>query len=141
MNKIVLIKVFTAIFIIGTLTFAQNQLKENDVKSSLSKIFELSKNQNYSDAAKMFIYTKNNESRVFDYTNKSDARIVKRMAKKIKAYLDLSDSYEYESITYGTFKNLPNANLKVNFKSGDQELTISFLFVQKDGNSLLAEFK
>jgi len=120
---------------------AQNKLNEQNVKSQLAKIFDLSKDQNYAGSAALFLYNKGNDLRTYNFKSKSEARAVKRMAKKIKAYLDLSDSYEYESITFGNYKKLPSAELKVYFKSGDQKLSISFLFVEHLGNILLANFK
>lgn len=139
-KKIVMIQIVLALLLINSV-IAQNQLKENEVKSQLTKIFDLSKDQNYSGVAALFLYNKDNVIRAFNYANKSDAKVVKRMAKKIKAYIDLSDSYEYESITYGKIKNLPSADLKVSYRSGDQKLSISFLFVEHSGNVLLTNFK
>jgi len=128
------------LLLISSLT-AQNQLKEDDVKAALANIFDLSKDQNYSSIAAFFLNGEDNGLRNYNYNDKSEAKSVKRMAKKIKAYLDLSDSYEHKSITYGTVSNLPSADLKVNFKSGDQELTISFVFVELSGKILLSSFK
>ena len=120
---------------------AQDSLDKNDVKTKLTKIFDLSKDQNYGSAASLFLNNKNDDLRAFNYEDKSEAKAVKRMVKKIKAYLDLSDSYEYESIEFAKLHNLPSADIKVNFKSGDQILTISFIFVQHSNNILLAKFK
>ena len=120
---------------------AQNKLSEDTAKSALTKIFDLSKNQNYSALASLFLYEEWKELRSYNNSVRAEAKSVKRNAKKIKAYLDLSDSYEYNSITFGKLLNNPSADLEVNFKSGDQELTISFIFVEIAGNILLADFK
>ena len=120
---------------------AQNKLSEDTAKSALTKIFDLSKNQNYSALASLFLYEEGKELRSYNNSVRGEAKSVKRNAKKIKAYLDLSDSYEYNSITFGKLLNNPSADLEVNFKSGDQELTISFIFVEIAGNILLADFK
>lgn len=120
---------------------AQNKLSEDTAKSALTKIFDLSKNQNYSALASLFLYEEGKELRSYNNSVRAEAKSVKRNAKKIKAYLDLSDSYEYNSITFGKLLNNPSADLEVNFKSGDQELTISFIFVEIAGNILLADFK
>ena len=120
---------------------AQNKLSEDTAKSALTKIFDLRKNQNYSALASLFLYEEGKELRSYNNSVRAEAKSVKRNAKKIKAYLDLSDSYEYNSITFGKVLNNPSADLEVNFKSGDQELTISFIFVEIAGNILLADFK
>lgn len=137
MKKMILIQIF--VLTISSLLIAQNQLKENDIKSTLTQIFDLSKNQDFNSLTSLLFNDK--ELRPFNNKSKSEVKAVKRIAKKIKAYLDLSDSYEYESLTFGKFKNLSSADLKVNFKSGDQDLTISFIFVDNSNRILLAEFK
>lgn len=137
MKKLVFISIIWTVLLCSI--NAQNLLGETQVKSSLTQIFNLSKDQNYSTIAHKLLDSKN--LREFNFKTKSDEKAVKRIAKKIKAYLDLSDSYEYESLTFGKFKNLPSADLKVNFKSGDQNLKISFLFVEFNNKILLAKFK
>lgn len=139
MKKIMLIQIFLVFLIFSGLS-AQDKINEEEVKSALTKIFDLSKEQNYAEAAKLLLYSRN-EVRSFNFSDKSEAKRAKRLVKKIKAYLDLSDSYEYESLTLGTMQKLESADLKVNFKSGDQELTISFLFVKHANKLLLAHFK
>ena len=140
MKKIIYIQIFLAVILFSGLT-AQDKINENDVKSALTKIFDLSKDQNYSEAAKLLLFEKNGEIRSYNFSDPVEAKSVKRLVKKIKAYLDLSDSYEYESLTLGTAMKLQSADLKVNFKSGDQELTISYLFVKNANSLLLAQFK
>lgn len=140
MKKEIAIQLFLVLFLVSSIN-AQNNLSEANVKSALTKIFDLSKNQDYESLALLMLYSKKNELRPHNYKSKSEARTVKRMSKKIKAYLDLSDSYEYESLTPGKEFNLPSTNLKVNFKSGDQDLNISFLFVDQAGKILLYKFK
>jgi hypothetical protein len=120
---------------------AQTKLDEGTVKAALSKIFDLSKDQNYTALASLLLYEEGKELRSYNNSVNEEKKTVKRNAKKIKAYLDLSDSYEYKSITFGKLLNNPNAELEVNFRSGDQELTISFIFVDISGKILLADFK
>lgn len=139
MKKMILIQIFLA-FILFSGVSAQDQINEEDVKTALTKIFDLSEEQNFAEAAKLLLYNKK-DIRNFNYSDAAEAKSVKRLVKKIKAYLDLSDSYEYESLTFGTMQKLESADLKVNFKSGDQELTISFLFVKHANKLLLAQFK
>ncbi len=139
MKKMILVQIFLAFLLFSGLS-AQDKINEEDVKSALTKIFDLSEEQNFAEAANLLLYNKN-EVRSFNFSDNAEAKSVKRLVKKIKAYLDLSDSYEYESLTFGTIKKLESADLKVNFKSGDQELTISFLFVKNGNKLLLAQFK
>jgi len=119
MKKIFLLLI---IFVIG-FTWnlnAQTKLDEGTVKAALSKIFDLSKDQNYTAFASLLLYEEGKELRSYNNSVNEEKKTVKRNAKKIKAYLDLSDSYEYKSITFGKLLNNPNAELEVNFRSGDQ---------------------
>jgi hypothetical protein len=116
----------------------QDRLNENEIKSSLTQIFELSKEQDFERLGEKLL---NDASlKPFNMKNKKDSKSVKRSGKKIKAYLDLSDSYEYKDLEFETFKDLPSANLNVIFRSGSQNLTISFIFVEVDNKILLAKF-
>ena len=130
---------FILLVAFSPMVFGQSLLKENEIKSALTKIFDLSKKQDFVALSSYLLNDK--EIKAYNFNDPSEARSVKRIAKKIKAYLDLSDSYEYESLTFETFKNLPSAELEVSFKSGDQDLTISFIFVQFSGRLLLGQFK
>ena len=114
-------------------------INENKIKSALTQIFDQSKMQDYKKLAPLLF--NEDELKPFNIQNSSDERAVKRIAKKIKAYLDLSDSYSYESLSFDKFANLPSAELEVSFKSGDQDLNISFIFVESSNKILLAEFK
>ncbi len=135
-----LIKIYVIISLLFSVNiFAQN-IEKNELKLSLTKIFDLSKTKKYKELSSHLISSKKNDLKVYNFDNKTDAKNVKRIAKKIKAYLDLSDSYEYASIVYNSFNNLPSAELKVNFRSGNQELTISFLFVEKSKKLFLVKF-
>jgi hypothetical protein len=140
MKKIIISQLFMAFLLFNGIT-AQTQLNEVEVKSALTKIFNLSKDQNFAETAKLLLFNEKDEFRNYNFKDPSEAKSVKRLVKKIKAYLDLSDSYEYESLTNGKIGKFQSADLKVNFKSGDQELTISFKFVKNGENILLAEFR
>ena len=136
MKNIVIPIIF--LFFLPFILVGQNRLNENEIKSSLTQIFELSKEQDFGRLGEKLL---NDASlKPFNMTNKKDSKSVKRSGKKIKAYLDLSDSYEYKDLEFETYKDLPSANLNVIFRSGSQNLTISFIFVEVDNKILLAKF-
>lgn len=137
MKKMIFMNIFMFALILPI--FSQSQLNENKIKSALTQIFDQSKMQDYKKLAPLLF--NEDELKPFNIQNSSDERAVKRIAKKIKAYLDLSDSYSYESLSFDKFANLPSAELEVSFKSGDQDLNISFIFVESSNKILLAEFK
>ena len=136
LKQVFFIKVFLIIFTFAL--FGQDRLNENEIKSSLTKIFELSEAQDYTNLGEKLL--NDDTMKPFNVKNKKESRSVKRSGKKIKAYLDLSDSYEYKDLEFETYKNLPSANLNVIFRSGSQNLTISFIFVEVENKILLAKF-
>lgn len=141
LNNFIWIFIFSIIIIGSKNNFAQEKLNENQLKEALTNIFSLSKGNNYAQMSKKLLNDEGKELGTYNPKNKKEIKAVKRISKKIKAYLNLSDSYAYESISYENYKELPSAEIKVNFRSGDQELTISFIFVEISGSLLLADFK
>ena len=117
--------------------FAESKVDIKEVKSTLTKLFDLCKNKNYKDASLYLAYTGKDGIKRFNYSEKSDKKIVKRKCKKIKAYLELSDAYEY-----GKFSSVGNkGNIEIIFKSGDQEFNIVFSFIKLGTKILLLNFK
>jgi hypothetical protein len=135
-SMFILISLFLTISI-----YSQNEITETEAKTSLTNLFDLSKSKSYEEASLFLAYNGKDEAKInkvaFNYADKKEKKAVKRKCKKIKAYLDLSDSYEYD----GFSSNGNSGTIKVNFKSGDQELKISFTFVKISGKVLLSDFK
>lgn len=121
--------------------YSQNELSKSDLKETVAKIFNLCNNKNYEGMADLLLFKDGKTYRPYNFSNKSEAKKVKRQCKKIKAYLDLSDSYEYDSFVNGNYESLPSSKLNIIFISGDQKLNISFEFVKLNGKILLASFK
>lgn len=124
--------------------YSQKNDNKNVVKASLSKIFELSKSNKYQEAAKLFAYKGNDKTRAFkstfDYSKRNEKSQVRRNCRKIKAYLDLSDSFEYDGFTTKKIDGILNYILIVKFKSGSQSLNIAFKFIKINGKFVLADF-
>ena len=132
---------FLLAFIFSINIYAQNSINETEVKSALINMFDLCKNKSYENASVYLAYDGKDETRKgkssFNYAVKSEKKIVKRKCKRIKAYLELSDSYEY-----GKFSSNGNkGNINVIFKSGDQEFKIVFTFIKTGKKILLSDFK
>lgn len=124
--------------------YSQKNDDKSAVKASLNKIFELSKSGNFKDAAKLFAYKGNDKTRLFkstfDYSKRTEKSKVRRNCKKIKAYLDLSDSFEYNGFVTKKIDGVLNYILNVKFKSGSQSLNITFKFIKINGKFVLADF-
>ncbi len=118
---------------------------EDNIKENLNTIFKLSQVKDYEAAAKKFAYDGEDATRklkdTFNYKDPKESNEVKRFCKKIKAYLDLSDSYEFGDFKAKNDNGDTNYTIKVNFISGQQSLTIEFKFVNANGKLLLADFK
>ncbi len=140
MKKILKIS-FLLVFLFTIKIYSQNSINEAEVKLTLTKLFDFSKNRNYKQAANFLAYTGKDKNRIertsFNFSEKSEIKAVKRKCKNIKAYLELSDSYEYGKFT----RNGNKAVLNVIFKSGDQELKIAFSFVKIGNKILLIDFQ
>ncbi|MFZ1291587.1 MAG: hypothetical protein WAR79_15935 [Melioribacteraceae bacterium] len=129
------------LFLIGGFNLSNAQISEPEVKTALSNIFDLSVNEDYNKAANFLLFEKVNEKRSYNASVNDELKSVKRQCKKIKAYIDLSDSYEYNGFKTTNIEGLNGAILNVVFKSGDQKLNISFTFVNVSGKILLENFK
>ncbi len=135
--------VFVFIFSTGFL-HAQNKKPADEVKSVLSEIFKLSKENKYEKAAGFFAYTGDDKAKylktTLNYNVREEKSIVRRNCKKIKAYLELSDSYEYGDFAIKKIDGIDRYTLKVIFKSGSQNLNISFQFIKLGNKFVLASF-
>ncbi|MBK7105683.1 MAG: hypothetical protein IPH62_10405 [Ignavibacteriae bacterium] len=129
------------LFLITGYNFTNAQISEADVKTALTNIFNVSVDENYNNAANLFLFEKTNEKRSYNTSVSDELKSVKRQCKKIKAYIDLSDSYEFSGFKTANIDGLNGAILNVIFKSGDQKLNIAFTFVNISGKILLANFK
>jgi hypothetical protein len=139
-------KILTNINFVIIVTFFVNvcinaQTSEANVKSALSSVFDVSVKEDFSKAAGLMLYEDGKEKRAYNSSDNSELKTVKRQCKKIKAYIDLSDSYEYANFSTTQINGMNGAVLEVIFKSGDQKLNISFSFVNLSGKLLLASFK
>ena len=136
--------VLLTLLFIGNIN-GQSDINESEIKTALNKLFEMSKNKNYDVAALLMVYNGNNSARRLkdSFNPKDDLELkeVKRNCKKISAYLDLSDSFEYDQFIINTYEGLPVSTVKINFLSGNQILKISFSFIKVNNKILLLNLK
>ncbi len=142
MKKVVLpILVFAVLSLISVDVSAQ----DDAIRSSIDKIFKLCKDKQFEPAAKMIAYSGSDAERnyksVYDYSNKSEKSKVDRNCKKIKAFLDISDSYEVGKAAANEKMGPDFYTVKVSFKSGSQTLNTNFSFVKINGSFALAEIE
>ena len=140
--KIIMKSVFLVLIVIisgSNILLAQNE-SENEVKSTLNKLFDFSKSKSYEKAASCIAYEGEDKNRIgkesFNAANKDELNQVKRVCKKISALIELSSKHEF-----GKFNVVKDGDkeiyiIEVNFISGDQKLVTSFNLI-KAGNELL----
>ncbi len=139
-NQILIITLGLVLIFSGNY-FAQTNIAEAEAKTAVSTIFDLSVKEDFMKASSLFLFNEKKELRPLNSNSSDELRAVKRSCKKIKAYIDLSDSYEINKFSSTKLYGMPAAILEVSFKSGDQKLKMEFTFVKVSNHILLDSFK
>ena len=136
-------KLMVFLFFAMGLTLAQ----ENDQKQlndNLNELLKYCKAENYEKAASLIAYQGENTSRnlndVYKPNNPGELSKVKRIVKKISAFLNLSDSYEVLNFKKEERSGRQWYLLPVVFKSGGQKLKTKFWFVKINDKFVLGDF-
>jgi len=114
--------------------------KNNDVKQTYRKIFELCSKSDYKNAASYFVFTgkgKDSFKRPVNPENKKEFLRIKRICKKIKGLLKISSSYEISD----PVKQKNKYKCKARFISGKQNLHFNLIFVKIGNKFFLENFK
>lgn len=123
--------------------FAQPDNNSDKVKSSINKLFELCKNSDFEQAATFIAYTGKDTNRhlidSYNYKDAKEASKVKRIAKKIKAFLDISDKFTLGVLKTENVDNKLNYRVEVLFISGSQELKTLFTFIESGDKLLMTD--
>ncbi len=117
------------------------QQLNSDLSNEIDQLFSISKNKQYKLAAAHIAFSGENQSRKYikslNAENTSELEKAERIAKKIKAYLDISDSYVIKNFSTEKKENFDFTTVTITFKSGNQELDIPFEFVKAKDKYLL----
>lgn len=116
--------------------------ESDELSSTVDDLFSLSKNKEYETVCNLIAFTGDDQSRKYKSSlnpkSKSELDQAKRIAKKIKAYIDISDSHKILRSSSGTIDETEIQTVVVGFKSGNQQLEIPFKFIKiKDGFLLI----
>ena len=130
--------IFTVSIVVG-----QEDQKLNSIKSSIDQLFDLAKKNDYSKLSFLIAYSgkdiKRNLKTHFNFTDSNEAGKVKRISKKIKAFLDISDKYELGKFENKIDNDIIFYSIEVIFVSGSQRLGTVFSFVELGDKMLLAD--
>ena len=132
---------FLLFFIFSQIAFAQ---VNSDVKSVLTNIIELSKAKKYEEAGKYIAFYANEKKKDYKVavlTNKDQLNFVKRIAKKISALAEVSNSFNIGAVTLSKDNGFEFQSVTVEFVSGTQKISSQFKFVTIGGTLLLAEIE
>jgi hypothetical protein len=145
MNKreSILVILFLSFFI--SVISAQPNKEADEIKNTLTVIFDLSKADDFESTAKYIVYSGDDKGRKFvdtyNYKERREAKDVKRIAKKIKALLDITDKYNFIDFKSETRDANKVYIQMVNFESSGQQLTTKFEFLKVGDKYLLLNVK
>ncbi|HET56540.1 MAG TPA: hypothetical protein ENN33_15190 [Ignavibacteria bacterium] len=136
MNKFLLV-----IIVFSVSIFAQSN--DERLTESIENLFAVSKQRDYTKVCDLIAYTGSDETRYLsaklNAKNNYELQQAERIAKKIKAYVDISDSYEITSTDMVKEEDKEFLHAKIEFKSGKQILEVVFKFVEINEVLLLVE--
>lgn len=128
--------------VLSASVFAQDLIGEK-LNTTIEKLFSVSKLRDYNAVCDLIVFTGSDEARnlqsKLNSKNDEELQQAERIAKKIKAYVDISDSYEITSTEKVTEDEKEFLHAKIEFKSGNQILEIVFKFIGINENLLLVE--
>lgn len=136
---ILLLCISTAVF------FAQTKSIEPEVQSAVNSLIDLCEKDQYDKIASLIIYNGKDDSRnmkdTYNYSDRKEATAVKRIGKKIKAFIDLSDSHKFGKFSKKVENKITKLNQEVIFINGEQELVTTFTFTSLNDKLLLLDFE
>jgi len=137
--------IFFVLFVLiggSNILLAQNE-SETIVKTTLTKLFDLSKSKSYEKASSFIAYEGEDKNRVgkesFNAVSKDELTQVKRVCKKISALIDLSSKHEFGKFSIQKEGEKENYTIEVSFISGDQKLVTSFKLIETPTGLLLTD--
>ena len=137
MKKISLVCTLILISAFSTLIKAQTS------QETLNQILEFSKSKKFAEASSLIAYDGVDEAKKFKMPfnpkDENDLNSVKRICKKIKALIDISDSYEIGAPVEKEKDGFNWTVIEVSFKSGSQNLKTLFSFVKVGEKFLLGD--
>ncbi|MBI9072037.1 MAG: hypothetical protein JEY94_10580 [Melioribacteraceae bacterium] len=135
---------FLAVFIFSISVSAQTENEKKELNTATNSLFDICNKEDISEAAKLIAYNGLDKDRkyksFYNINNRKEKSAVNRTVQKIKAMLKISDKYEI--VKYSTDKLTPAIiDVKITFKSGNQEISSVFKFLKLDGRFVLAEIE
>ncbi len=141
MTRLLIISIIT--FFSASIVWSQSVNTSDQLKAAVDNLFEICKSENMDAAAKHIVYTGKDEKRhmtgLYNINDRKETSKVKRIMKKVTAFLKISDKHEFGKHNSTTENERAINSIEVLFISGNQELTTTFSFVEINGKLLLAD--
>jgi len=139
MKKYISIFVMVSAFIGSNIINAQVD-KQSAIKVA-NQLFNACKNNDYRSTADILAYHGSDEARLYkdtyNYTNSQEASEVKRFCRRMKAMVEISDSYEFGSFKTRKVHGHEVKSLDVIFKSGNQKIKNKLIFIAINGKPVI----
>jgi hypothetical protein len=132
------------IFCLFATNFLIAKVSIDDAKKATETFFELSKKNDFQNAAKLLAYYGADKSRLYNdfynANNPDELNEVKRICKKVNATLLISDSYTFGKLRDKTINGKKLQTLEVQFLSGSQKIKRRILFIEIDGAPAIFDY-
>ncbi len=139
MKKYISISVILLAFIGSNAINAQ--IDKQSAINVANQLFNSCKKNNYRSTADILAYHGSDETRLFkdtyNYSNPQEAAEVKRFCKRMKAMIEISDSYEFGSFRSRKMHGHEVKSLDVIFKSGNQKIKNKLIFIAIKGKPVI----
>lgn len=117
------------------------QISEQLAKNVANQLFNSCEKNNYKSAAGFLAYHGADETRLYKetykYSNSKEASDVKRFCNRLKAMIEISDSYELGKLRSRKIYGKEFQSLDVIFKSGNQKIKNKLVFIDIKGNAVV----
>ena len=135
------ISLFVTVLTFISFSIINAQLNEQTAKDAANQLFNLCEKNNYGSVANILAYHGSDESRLFKdtykYSNSKEASDVKRFCNRLKAMIEISDSYEFGNFRSRKIYGNETKSLDVIFKSGNQKIKNKLIFIDIGGKAVI----
>ncbi len=139
------ISLFVTILTFISLNTINAQISEQSAKNIANQLFNSCEKNNYKSVADILAYHGSDESRLYkdtyNYSNSKEASDVKRFCNRLKAMIEISDSYELGKLRSRKIYGQEVKSLDVIFKSGNQKIKNKLIFIDIKGATVVYKFE
>jgi len=135
------ISIFVMIFTFIGFNAINAQIDKQSAINVANQLFNSCKKNDYRSSASILAYHGSDEARLYkdtyNYSNPQEASEVKRFCNRMKAMVEISDSYEFGSFRTRKMHGHEMKSLDVIFKSGNQKIKNRLIFIAIKGKPVI----